>query len=71
MTRDEFINHEIHVWGIDYISDLFDKGYEVVALATQDGDTRWSWLLTNRPVSATVSVGSNAGLLPFPRVSRL
>ena len=71
MTRDEYINREIAVWGFDYIADLFDKGYEVVALTTQTGATKFSWVLTTPAQSATLGNGRSAALLPFRHVSRL
>lgn len=37
-TQDDFIKREIEVWGIDYITDLFDKGYD--AIKTTAG---WKW----------------------------
>lgn len=37
-TQEDFIKREISVWGIDYITDLFDKGYD--AIETTAG---WKW----------------------------
>lgn len=45
MTYTEFINHEIAIWGEDYVFDLLDKGYSVVN--TTHG---YKWVL---PASAT------------------
>ena len=67
MTREEFINREVRVWGEDYIFDLLDRGYEPILLTNpQTTQTRWSWVLTNSPFCATVRDGCNdGGLLPF------
>jgi hypothetical protein len=27
MTREEYISHEVAIWGEDYILDLIDRGY--------------------------------------------
>lgn len=39
MTKDQFIAHESHVWGSDYVFDLLDRGYVVVM--TSEG--KWGW----------------------------
>ncbi len=39
-TETEFINHESRTWGIEYIEELLDKGYE--PKLTTDG---WRWIL--------------------------
>jgi len=66
VTREQFIDQEIRVWGFDYISDLFDRGYEVCELTSSHGGNKWSWLLTSQRPSATVQYGRNdGGLLPF------
>lgn len=38
MTREEFINREVAIWGEDYIFDLLDRGYE--PKLTSEG---WRW----------------------------
>jgi len=47
-----FINHEIAVWGEDYIHDLLDRGYEPVLVCNQEGDFKWTWIL---PIQSGVS----------------
>lgn len=44
----EFIKREIHVWGEDYVDDLFDKGYVPVKLS----NSKWSWLLDTESVNS-------------------
>lgn len=44
MTYDEFIQHECHVWGEDYVFDLLDRGYIVV----QTDDGKWGWQMPAR-----------------------
>lgn len=69
MTREEFVNREIATWGDDYIIDLFERGY--VAIELQNGThSKWTWLLTNTPKSATVVPGSGAGFTPVFPTSR-
>lgn len=41
MTREEFITHEISVWGMDTVFDYIDRGYEPVLLS----NGRWSWIM--------------------------
>lgn len=48
MTKDEFIQNEIHVWGDDHIESLLEKGYDVVA--TSEG---WKWIYTPHAVTRT------------------
>lgn len=38
MTKEEFINREVYVWGEDYIFDLIDKGYNVIEV---NGVFKW------------------------------
>jgi hypothetical protein len=53
MTKDEFIQHEVSVWGEDYIFDLIDRGYEAVEMVV-DGSTRWWWKLeSSKAVDST------------------
>jgi len=70
MTREEFINREIRVWGEDYIFDLLDRGYEVRHLHTPDGGSKWSWVLTEARPRATVQSAASGGLLPFSLAHR-
>lgn len=42
MTKQEFIQHEIHIWGEDHIFDLFDRGFDILPF----GNTfRWVRIL--------------------------
>lgn len=53
-TQTNFIDHEIGVWGIDYVTDLFNKGYD--AIYTTAG---WKWQLpvtSNSPITKTVPI---------------
>lgn len=50
-----FINHEIAVWGEDYIHDLINRGYEPVLVSNQTGDFKWTWKM---PVISQVSMVS-------------
>jgi hypothetical protein len=71
VTMQEFIDKEIAVWGEDYVFDLFDKGYEPIALMREMGGIRWSWKLeplTQPRKYAMVGSGSGPSLLPFSRV---
>lgn len=58
MTREEFLTHEIYVWGEKYIFDLLDKGYSLTH--TSGG---WRWIVpvptldATRPVCYTTGVG--------------
>lgn len=57
-TQTNFIDHEIGVWGIDYVTDLFNKGYD--AIYTTAG---WKWQL---PVTVAVDVeGLSRKLAPI------
>lgn len=40
MTQDEYLKHEIALWGEEYIFDLVDRGY-TLKLTTAG----WKWLL--------------------------
>lgn len=40
-TREDFIKHEISIWGEDYIFDLLERGY--VVRLTSDG---YKWFYT-------------------------
>lgn len=53
MTREQFINREVSVWGEDYIFDLLDRGFEPVLLSNKSRDfsqingdthTKWTWI---------------------------
>lgn len=44
MTETEFIQHEIAVWGVDYVFDLLDRGYTPTQLIV-NGTLRWWWIL--------------------------
>jgi hypothetical protein len=49
-TQEQFVNKEIEVWGFDYISDLFDKGYEPLEILDErTGKLKWTWHLFIRP----------------------
>jgi len=40
-----FINHEIAVWGEDYIYDLLDRGFQPVLVSNREGGFKWTWIL--------------------------
>jgi poly-D-alanine transfer protein DltD len=43
--RNEFVHKQIEVWGFDYISDLFDSGYEPQFLRDRNsGEYTWVWI---------------------------
>lgn len=43
MTKQEFIDHEVSVWGEDYIFDLLDRGYEAVQLSFNGDNSQIKW----------------------------
>jgi hypothetical protein len=46
MTDEEkFIQKEIDTWGLDYIDELFMKGYRPMFV---DGLGKWMWLLPSQ-----------------------
>jgi hypothetical protein len=57
-TIDEFVNHEIVVWGWETVESLFNRGYRVIA--TNHG-FRWILPLTRAP---------GCGMLSGPKYSR-
>jgi len=71
MTLDEFIASEIATWGQDYIFDLVDRGYEAKRLIDSHGEVRFTWVLTQAPIYASISVGSDPVFTPVSQVSRL
>lgn len=72
MTYEQFIKREMHVWGEDCVFDLFDRGYKVVLLVTDTGQTKWTWKmpvthergLTLASQSATLAGGSSGAFTP-------
>lgn len=51
MTRAQFVNKQIEIWGFDYISDLFDKGYEPIQMRDNfTGEVKWTWYEGIRPI---------------------
>lgn len=52
MTIETYIQHEIHIWGEEYIFDLLDKGYEVVLT-----DKGYRWVLPASATSASTTRG--------------
>lgn len=44
MTKQEFIQREINIWGVDYIFSLIDRGYDPVQLVIE-GKLRWWWTI--------------------------
>jgi len=71
MTKQEFINHELDMWGEDEVFNLIDKGFEPVQLLNELGEVKWTWRLTKAPKSATLVAGGNPTFLPFRRVARV
>lgn len=57
MTKDEFLKHEIYVWGEDYIFDLIDRGYSLTQ--TSAG---WKWLLPLAQVDTAGAVCYASGV---------
>lgn len=54
--RAEFVHKEIEVWGFDYISDLFDSGFEPELIRDDaTGEHRWVWK-KNQLISAPITV---------------
>lgn len=44
--RADFVSKQIEVWGFDYISDLFDRGYEPQLIHNRDtGEHTWTWIV--------------------------
>lgn len=52
MTHEDFINREIRIWGIDFVAQKFDDGYEVVRVVDMDGTERFSWLIPSNAQNA-------------------
>ena len=52
MTKQEFINKEMNVWGENYVFDLIDRGYEPVELVVND-KLRWWWRYNGENTSLT------------------
>lgn len=55
MTREEFLTHEIYVWGEDYIFNLIDRGYSLIN--TTGG---WRWQLPVRTSTISTKVDTTA-----------
>lgn len=58
MTEDQFITKEIATWGEDYIFNLIDRGYKAACLISSTGQMRWTWVLTQPEIRATMQTGS-------------
>lgn len=55
MTKHEYINYMVSVWGEDYIFDLIERGYEPIEVTNPISSERgWKLLLTQDDVSATM-----------------
>ncbi len=52
MTREQFIDREIRIWGVDYIADLFAQGYEIVQSVDTYGNVKFGWLLPQVALTA-------------------
>lgn len=65
MTREDFINREVSIWGEDYIFDLIDRGYEPIELVGNDG-SKWSWKLPllTQPCSCATLAASPSVVSP-------
>lgn len=48
MTKQEFINSEMHKWGEDHIFDLFERGYDILPY-----NGGWRWVRILNQVSPT------------------
>jgi len=55
MTQDQFIQHEIAVWGYEYIHDLLDRGFTPVQVFNSKGAVKWTWILSVKSRVAMVS----------------
>jgi hypothetical protein len=53
VTEEEFIQREMKIWGIDYIDDLFMKGYKPTYVETLQ---KWMWLLPTSSVRALANI---------------
>lgn len=52
-SQEQFIDKTIQIWGLDYVSDLFDKGYEPELLTDRIGKQNWVWILQLRVAETT------------------
>lgn len=60
MTKQEFINHECHVWGEDHIFDLLERGFTVLPI----GNTfRWVRILGNESQVAPLTTANEYGMV--------
>jgi hypothetical protein len=54
----QFIQHEMAVWGADYIDDLLDRGFEpTLVVNARGGEGKWTWLIPPHPVQPLVTEG--------------